>query len=203
MDKQEVIDNFFNLYIENRLGQRAWWCGESIQKSPFDAWIFQEIICERKPDIIIECGTADGGSALFMAMIMDRIGKGKILTIENEFHRGQPKHKRIKYFRGSSTDNKIFEKVKFQIKETDKVMVILDSDHHSEHVSKELEMYHSLITQDQYLIVEDTFWEPDDGTGGPAKAKDEFLRGHSEFVVDKEREKFMMTYNENGYLLKQ
>ena len=36
------------------------------------------------------------------------------------------------------------------------VMVILDSDHSEDHVAKELEKYHSLVTKGNYLVVEDS-----------------------------------------------
>lgn len=44
-------------------------------KLPLDLWIFQEIIHESKPDVIVEAGTFDGGSALYLATILDAIGK--------------------------------------------------------------------------------------------------------------------------------
>jgi len=42
-------------------------------------------------------------------------------------------------------------------------------------------------------------WEHGDG---PWEAVDEFLKTHDEFVVDKECEKFGLSFNPNGYLLR-
>jgi cephalosporin hydroxylase len=40
-------------------------------------WIYQEIIAEIQPDLIIETGTHIGGSALFMAHMLDIVGHGE------------------------------------------------------------------------------------------------------------------------------
>jgi cephalosporin hydroxylase len=60
------------------------------------------------------------------------------------------------------------------------------------------------VTPGSYLIVEDTninghpvnpFFGP-----GPMEAVEAFLPGHSEFEVDKSREKYMVTHNPHGFL---
>jgi cephalosporin hydroxylase len=94
------------------------------------------------------------------------------------------------------------------VNERKKIMVILDSDHSKEHVLKELNFYHGLVSKGSYLVVEDSNlnghpvhsgW----GTGpGPMEAIEEFLPEHPEFVIDKTKEKFLMSFNPNGYLKK-
>jgi cephalosporin hydroxylase len=71
---------------------------------------------------------------------------------------------------------------------------------------KELEIFGSLVTTGSYLIVEDTnvnghpvFHEHGPG---PMEAVEAFLSQNDTFVVDKEREKFYMTFNPKGYLKK-
>ena len=58
--------------------------GVPIQKFPFDYVIYQMIINEVKPDLIIEIGTMYGGSALYFADLMDAIGieGGEIHSID-------------------------------------------------------------------------------------------------------------------------
>ena len=201
MKKEEIIKSFLDIYTSSGLGQQADWAGVHTQKCPLDAWIFQEIIWDTEPDIIIECGTADGGMALFMAMILDRMRKGKIITIESNDKLEKPAHSRIKYIRGSTVDLKTVEQVKKEIKKDDKVMVILDSDHFKDHVYNEIVLYHKFVTLGQYLIVEDTFWVSDSDNKGPADAVKEFLDNYSNiFEIDRNREKFLCTYNPGGYL---
>jgi cephalosporin hydroxylase len=51
--------------------------GVQCLKCPLDMWIYQEIIAEIQPDLIIETGTHIGGSALFMAHMLDIVGHGE------------------------------------------------------------------------------------------------------------------------------
>ena len=53
-------------------------------------------ILEVKPDIIIECGTNRGGSALYFASICDLINNGEIITIDINDAERKPIHKRIR-----------------------------------------------------------------------------------------------------------
>jgi cephalosporin hydroxylase len=175
-------------------------------KCPLDLWIYQEIIFEQKPDMIIECGTANGGSALFLASICDLVNNGKIITIDIENKQNKPRHKRIKYLVGSSTAENIVDQIRKLISDKNKVMVILDSDHHKEHVLNELTIYSKFVTKGSYIIVEDTNINghpvfPDFGPG-PMEAIEEFLKENKIFVIDYNNEKFYLTYNPRGYLLR-
>ena len=206
--KKNVIDYFHKLYYDSKKQTRknTFFLGTITFKCPLDLWIYQEILFDLKPDIIIECGTANGGSALFLASICDSLNKGKIVTIDIEEKNNRPKHKRITYLSGSTTSKEIVEKVQSFIRSTDKIVVILDSDHHKDHVLRELEIYSKFVTKGSYIIVEDTNINghpvrPKFGPG-PMEAVEEFLKGNRDFVIDKSREKFFLTFNPNGYLKK-
>ena len=169
-------------------------------------WIYQEIFYEQKPDIIIECGTSYGGSALFLAKMCDIVENGRILTIDIIEEEERPEHNRIKYFKGSTTSNEIVEQVKKEIRKGDKVIALLDSDHRKTHVLNELRIYSNLVTKGSYLIVEDSNMNghpvtPSSGPG-PMEAVFEFLKENNDFEIDKSKEKFFMTFNPNGYLRK-
>src|SRR3989344_9521007 len=57
------------------------WLGKIIEKSPLDLMILQEIMFEKRPITIIECGTGYGGSSYYMATVMDLMNiDGKITT---------------------------------------------------------------------------------------------------------------------------
>ena len=204
--KPVIVDGFHIVYYNNV--KSTWgdtfWFGAEVLKNPLDLWVFQEIIFETRPDVIVEAGTFKGGSALYMAHMLDLLGRGQVVTIDIEEHPGRPVHPRIRYLLGSSTSSEITGKVKSYITPQDRVMVVLDSDHHKAHVLQELRLYHRLVTKGNYLIVEDTninghpvyrSFGP-----GPMEAVDEFLQGNSDFLPDRSREKFLVTHNPKGYL---
>src|ERR1700704_6281566 len=104
--EQTVIDQFHDLYYngpegESHIYARTYWMKVPCIKCPLDLWIYQEIIAEAQPDLIIESGTFMGGSALFMAHMLDAIGKGEVITIDTWDDITRPTHPRIKYVKGS------------------------------------------------------------------------------------------------------
>jgi cephalosporin hydroxylase len=211
IDEKKTIDDFHKIYYNNSL--QTWdntrYFGIKTEKCPLDLWIYQEILFELKPDYIIETGTRFGGSALFMAHLLDTIGKGEIFTIDIEQNPNLPKHKRIKYLSGSSTSPEIIGVLKKKIKTDKKVLLILDSDHSTQHVSKEIELLHKFVSLGSYLIVEDSniCGNPvnisgDFGIGGPMVSINNFLQTNKDFVIDLSKEKFFLTFNPNGYLKK-
>jgi cephalosporin hydroxylase len=206
--KKNLANSFHKLYHDNpsQTWQNTFWLGIPVTKCPLDLWVYQEIIFKVKPDVIIECGTGKGGSALFMAQILDILNNGKVISIDIEDVEGKPLHKRIDYLLGSSTSEDIVTLVSGLIDSNDKVMVILDSDHHKEHVLNELRIYSRFVTKGSYLIVEDTDLnnhpvQPKFGPG-PMEAVGQFLGENKDFAVDSTQEKFYLTFNPNGYLVK-
>lgn len=202
-----IVEEFHKIYHSSyaQTWANTFWLGVPLKKCPFDLWIYQEIIVDLKPEVIIECGTYLGGSALYLASICDLVDHGKILTIDIADNPGKPRHNRITYLLGSSTSLEMAVQVQGLIAPGDKVMVILDSDHHKEHVLRELEIYGEMVTLGSYLIVEDTqIGHPvaDNFGPGPMEAVAEFLQTHKEFVIDPDKEKFFFTFNPRGYLKK-
>lgn len=185
------------------------WRGVEVVKYPNDLIIYQEIIWDTKPDIIIETGTKFGGSALYYASILDMLGNGEVLTIDfKQFE--VPAHPRITYLIGDSISTEIINKVTEKIKriQNPKVLVTLDSCHKKEHVKQELTLYKNFVSPGSYLIVEDTKLNghpvhtpyKQDAGAGPMEAVIEFLEETSSFEVDKSKEKFLLTSNPNGFL---
>lgn len=203
-----IINEFHKLYYyqEKNTWRNTYWLNTKVLKVPLDLWIYQEIITETRPDVIIETGTAYGGSALYFATICEALGRGRVITVDIETHAPRPRHKRIAYIRGSSTSTRVFRMIQSCIKSREKVMVILDSDHTYEHVYKEMQMYHQFVTKGCYLVVEDTHLN-----GNPARpdlrmdplgAVRDFLRSNKQFKQDHKREKFLFTYYPGGFLRK-
>ena len=202
-----VTDAFHLAYYrawEDRRGTKdLHWFGYRTIKTPMDMWVYQEIVTETRPEVIVECGTAFGGSSLFLASLFDLLGRGEVITIDIEARPNQPSHPRISRIVGSSTDPAVAEHVRRQVGGR-RAMVILDSDHHEPHVSGELRAYSGLVSVGCYLVVEDTNLNghpvlPEHGPG-PMEAVEAFLPAAPEFEVDRSRERFMLTLNPGGFL---
>ena len=207
-DEAAVVDNFHRLYFDARAFNMTWrntyWMGHPVLKCPLDLWHYQEILHEIRPDLIIETGTAFGGSALHMAHMCDILGHGRIITVDLEPRAGRPEHPRITYVSGSSVSPEIVAQLTAAARQADKVMVILDSDHSKDHVLAELRALASLVTPGSYLIVEDTNLnghpvDPSHGPG-PMEALDAFIVERPEFRIDSRWEKFFLSFNPRGYL---
>lgn len=202
---KSVVDAFHRLYYARleRTWTHTYWMGIVTLKCPLDLWIYQEIIHEVRPDLVVECGTYRGGSALFLASICDLVGHGKVVTIDVDPLPDRPSHPRLHYLTGSSTSFEILRDVVTRAG-GGSVLVILDSDHQHSHVLAELRLYRSVVTPGSYLIVEDTCVNghpllPDFGPG-PMEAVDEFLREAPEYSSDVTREKLYLTFNPRGFL---
>jgi len=206
-----VISSFHQLfYNSGQWVNNTRWMGVPAQKCPLDLWVYQELIHEIKPDLIIETGTCYGGSALFMAQMCELAGNGSVLTIDIASRENLPKYHRLNCVQGRSIDPGIVSFVSGYVKTTEpyksekKIMVVLDSDHSCDYVFEEMQAYAPFVTVGSYLIVEDTDVNghpivPEHGPG-PAEAVARFLVTHPEFEVDTAREKFMLTQNPGGYL---
>lgn len=201
-----LMEAFHSHYYNSYVWTTTSWLGTDAWKCPLDLWIYQEILSDIKPDIIIECGTAHGGSALFLASICDLLNNGRVITVDIEIKENRPQHDRITYLHGSSTSDAIINQIGSLIKDEDVVMVILDSDHSKAHVLEELKTYNRFVTKGSYMIVEDSNINghpvaPEFGPG-PMEAIDEFFSVNDNYIIDKSKEKFFLTFNPRGYLRK-
>lgn len=200
----DAAEQFHRDYYDSRVWQHTSWLGVPCYKTPLDLWVYQEIVWETRPDLVIECGTAHGGTALFLAHLLDLLGRGHVVTIDREYL-PRPAHARVRYLEGrSSTDPSVVAEVAAAAAGSASTLVLLDSEHAQAHVLEELRLYHPFVTLGNYLIVEDTNVNghpvlPDFGPG-PAEAVREFLAAHDDFVADRTREKFLLTFNPGGFL---
>jgi cephalosporin hydroxylase len=181
----------------------ARWLGAQALKNPLDLWVYQEIVFETQPELIVETGTYRGGSALYLASLCDLLGGGEVVSIDVEPVRDDyPTHPRITYVGGrSSTDESVVEEVRSRAAGRP-ILVILDSDHSQAHVEAELAAYAPLVPVGCYVIVEDSNIGQirQDLMPGPLQAIETFLATTGDFVIDRDREKFLITFNPSGYL---
>jgi cephalosporin hydroxylase len=207
-EQADVIRRFHEIYYSRWIDEgadtiNASWFGHQALKCPLDMWVYQELIVRTRPDVVVEAGTFQGGSALYLAMVLDQLGHGRVITIDVEPRDARPQHPRITYLTGSSIDPAVVAAVRDAVGDV-RAMVILDSDHTEAHVYGELLAYHTLVRPGDYLVVEDTNVNghpalPAFGPG-PMEAASRFLAEHDEFARDERCARFLMTLNPGGYL---
>jgi cephalosporin hydroxylase len=182
------------------------WMGVGALKNPFDAWIYQEILYEVQPDVVVEIGSAEGGSTLFLANLLDLLGNGSVVSIDIDRSTFQVEHDRIHTLTGDSTSPEIVAQVA-ELCEGKKTLVIDDGNHRKEYVLENLRSYSKFVTVGSYFIVEDgimDLFRPGDGIAGlvegPLAASEAFLKENHDFQVDTSRERYLLTYNPRGFL---
>jgi cephalosporin hydroxylase len=213
LDSPSIIDNFHLLYESNhkQTYDNTYWMGIKSMKCPLDLWIYQEILFKTRPDIIIETGTFQGGTTLFLANVCDIMDNGEIITIDISSPNKKPEHKRIHYIQGDTISKKTITKIQQLIDKLNnnsdtKIMVILDDEHSENHVFQEMEIYGKFVTPGNYLIVEDTsmgghpVWS--ELKSGPMESVERYVKIHNDFEIDADQEKFLLTFNPKGYLKK-
>ena len=216
--EKEVVDNFHKLYYSASSYNKSWnttmWRGVRILKCPMDLWVYHELVYSLKPDLIIETGTSRGGSAMFLADMLDQTGKGMVVTVDirdckiPEDADKVLTHKRIRFLIGSSTSPEVYNEIKELAKDKKTVLVILDATHNKEHVLNELQLYAPMVTKGSYIVVEDTNFNghpvfiPNAMGEGPYEAAVDYLKTDPTFVVDDYMERHFMTFNPKGYLKK-
>jgi cephalosporin hydroxylase len=179
--------------------------GRKILKTPFDWIVLGDIIEDTKPEIIVEIGCYEGGSTLWMANLLDAMkSSAKIIGIDTQPTPTKVEHPRISWVIGDCLDKKVMAQVE-GLCGGKRGMVIEDSDH-KYHVTKAiLEQYEQLVAPGCYFIVEDTIVEYIDmpPMPGPLKAVKEFMAARQDsFVIDRSREKYIITHNPMGHLLR-
>lgn len=201
-----IVDQFHRLYYHS--GEQTWkntlYRGVTTWKCPLDLWVYQEMIHELRPDLIVETGTAFGGSALFLADLCETLGHGHVVTIDIRDRATEVEHPRLTKLIGSSADPAMRDQATAAVPNAGPVLIILDSDHSFAHVRAELDLWYDLVTPGSYLVVEDTNINghpvlPGFGPG-PAEAVAAFLAGRTDFIVDTARERLLLTWNPGGYL---
>jgi len=188
----EVIDAFHRIYYHSLAWNQNTFLGYQVKQCPLDLHIYQELLYRLRPRFIVQTGVAGGGSALYLATMLDLIGMdpgvivvGVDVTLSAAAR--TLKHPRIRLIEGSSTSPATIAAVEALLPEGEG-LVSLDSDHSARHVLDELRLYRKYVAPGSYLVVEDTNINghpvfPSFGPG-PMEAVDAFLEEDRRFVRD-------------------
>jgi cephalosporin hydroxylase len=162
------------------------WMGVPIIQLPADIMATQEVIWATKPEVIIETGVARGGSVLFMASLLELIGKkGHVIGVDIDIRphnrdtiARHPMANRVRLVEGSSTDPSVLARVRSHIPDGASVMVVLDSDHSHGHVLAEMRGYGPMVTPGCYLVVADTILGRLDAAQTPRNRSKVWVKGN-------------------------
>ncbi len=150
-----------------------------------------------KPEIILDFGTASGGSAVFFYQLASKYCQPRILSVDisdtdfkqaSKFHQAFGSEEKVKFLFKDSLQ--CLQEVKnfLQLRKPgQKVLISFDDLHTYEHTLKELELYGPLLQTGDVIVMQDTW---DQGLFGheasPMLAVHKFLQDHSEFLLDQD-----------------
>lgn len=200
--------------------------GVPLQQDPNDAFAIMDLIWRLKPDLMIELGTAGGGSAFFYAFIMTAYNKdAKVITIDPKrtFDWNQRNVKRVCPHCTYARDTKLWNSttinffndipvnvvpmVENLIKKwgSKNVLVMEDGNHLTKTVHENINAYAKFVTPGSYLIVQDTkmkrLYHRKDID--PAAAVDIFLSSPGigqQFAIDRTFEYYLCGQHAKGFL---
>ncbi len=187
------------MHHSSYFGIQAWKC-------PTDFWMYQEILFETRPDVIIEIGCNRGGGTLALHHMCQNLGHGRVIGIDISLDKIAPAVAAVDGIHFIESDaSKCFDEVRSLIGEDERVMVIEDSEHTYATTLSLLRQYSALVKPGDYFIVEDSICDhglviPNGPRPGPYEAIETFVEENPDFVIDRDRERFLITWNPKGYL---
>lgn len=170
---------------------RVHYRGIPMVKNPFDYILYQMLVHEAQPDLIIEIGTHKGGGSMYLA----DLGNCPVHTIDIRDAR-DPRvaaKEQIQFFEGGYAAYDLANASGFE-----NVLVVEDGSHTYEDSLACLQKFSPLVPMGGYYVVEDG-----SAVEGPLRAVHEFLRTEPRFVVDRRWCDFFgenVTFNRDGYL---
>jgi cephalosporin hydroxylase len=199
-------DDLRNLFIEAFWKTLAWqhstWLGSPTPNAPTDLYLYQELVTQVAPDVIIVVGTGGDGRALFLAAVCDAAGRGRVVAVDAQPRDDRPQHARLTYVAAEPSGRDARDAI--GVAAGEQVLIVLGGYASRPETVAQFNRYADLVGPGSYVIVEGTavhghpVWP---GFGpGPHEAVDEILAKHGDFVRDASVEKYGLTLNPGGYL---
>lgn len=220
---QQLAIHLLEKGIQFGLPYQTNWFGEPIIQYPQDLFAIQEIIYKTRPDYIIEIGTAWAGSLLFYSTLLTALGGKKVIGVDifmpdDLIERIKGKGEiatQINLICGSSLDKNVIDEIEAITGKSKKVFIHLDSNHTTDHVLRELEIYSEMVGEGMYILCGDTHVEllkdgaypnKEYGKGNnPMIAVQQFLKSEAgvKFEIDEQvNGKYLISLNPRGFLRK-
>lgn len=184
--------------------------GVPMLKNPFDFAIYPVLIWNLKPRTIIEIGSKDGGSAVWLGDMLNNFGiDGHIYSIDI-VKVTSVQHPRVTYMEGNGRALQVTLTPNFLNSLPRPLLVIEDADHSYETSKHVLEFFQSYLKQGEYIVIEDgiisDLVQDTLCNSGPHKALKEFLsEREGEYEIDSSYCDYFgynLTWCTNGFLKK-
>ncbi|WP_445176620.1 FkbM family methyltransferase [Microcoleus sp.] len=184
--------------------------GVPMLKNPFDFALYPVLIWNLKPRTIIEIGSKDGGSAVWLGDMLNNFGiDGHIYSIDI-VEVTSVQHPRVTYMEGNGRALQEILTPGFINSLPRPLLVIEDADHSYETSKHVLEFFHPYLKLEEYIVIEDgiisDLVQDASYNIGPHKALKEFLSEHEdEYEIDSSYCDYFgynMTWCTNGFLKK-
>jgi len=160
--------SFINLISRQNYAHSLTWCGVQIFQTPTDIFLYQQVIFQNRPTVIIETGVAKGGSVLLASQLLNLIhqdSEWKIICCDvNSLESAKDViyqfgyQDNVLFFQGDSAspEFKVFVENSLTRLSDEKVMLSLDSNHTEEHVLAELNSLGEFVSSGCHAIVWDS-----------------------------------------------
>ena len=151
--------------------------------------------------MVVEIGSKFGGTTLWLSDVMKSVAAGSVVSVDLKRPRIDfPEN--VEHIEGNSIAPETIAQVQ-SLCADHRTMVMADGNHAAKHVFEELVLYGPMVAPGCYFVVEDGIVDVMDWrkfTPGPLVAVQRFLAESSDFEIDREREKFILTYAPAGFL---
>jgi len=197
-----------NLRTIQKGTMRYTWAGVLCNKNPFDFALYPMLLWRDKPQTIIEIGSKEGGSALWLRQICSIFGLDtKIVSVDIQ-QRAEVKHPDITFLQGDGRNLGETLDDDFMAKLPRPLLVIEDADHHYLTTLAVLRFMDRHLESGEYILVEDgicdSFGNEGKFDGGPNRAIAEFLEQNGDrYMIDTDfcdYYGYNVTWDTNGYL---
>jgi cephalosporin hydroxylase len=184
--------------------------GVPMIKNPFDFALYPVLIWNLKPATIIEIGSKDGGSALWLGDMLNNFDiEGHIYSIDI-VKVTSVQHPRVTYMEGNGRVLQETFTPNFLNSLPRPLLIIEDADHSYETSKHVLDFFNSYLKQGEYIVIEDgiisDLIQDTSYNVGPHKALKEFLSEHEdEYEIDStycDYFGYNITWCTNGFLKK-
>lgn len=183
--------------------ERVHYRGVPTWKNVLDLWVYQEIIWDTGVDVVVEIGVRHGGTTLWLSDTLRNFcgEEARVIAIDLEPPQiSVPPN--VTFIRGDSIADSTVAQVR-ALTAGRKTMVMADGNHAAAHVLQELQLYTPMVSDGCYFIAEDGIvdvmqWK--EFTPGPLVAAQQFVAKNDDFIIDRSREEFLLTYAPGGFL---